>query len=87
MGYGQNLKDILDNKGMTVKELALKAKIAPTTLYSIIQRNTAIRFDTALRIHLHNVWLLCYTLTFANHRPLTPVFCHRYAKIQNRQRC
>ena len=50
MGYGQNLKDILDNKGMTVKELALKAKIAPTTLYSIIQRDTAIRFDTALRI-------------------------------------
>lgn len=50
MGYGQNLKDILDSKGMTVKELALKAKIAPTTLYSIIQRDTAIRFDTALRI-------------------------------------
>ena len=50
MGYGQNLKEILDRKGMTVKELALKAKIAPTTLYSIIQRDTAIRFDTALRI-------------------------------------
>ena len=50
MGYGQNLKDILDRKGMTVKELALRAKIAPTTLYSIIQRDTAIRFDTALRI-------------------------------------
>ena len=40
MGYGQNLKDILASKGMTVKELALKAKIAPTTLYSIIQRDT-----------------------------------------------
>lgn len=50
MGYGQNLKEILDRKGMTVKELALKAKIALTTLYSIIQRDTAIRFDTALRI-------------------------------------
>lgn len=48
-GYGQNLKDILDTKGITVKELALKAKIAPTTLYSII-RDTSIRFDTALRI-------------------------------------
>lgn len=34
MGYGQNLKDILDNKGMTVKELALKAKIAPTALFN-----------------------------------------------------
>ncbi len=50
MGYGKNLKDILDKKGMTVKELAMKAGIAPTTLYSIIQRDTAIRFDTALRI-------------------------------------
>lgn len=50
MGYGKNLKDILNNKGMTVKELARKTGIAPTTLYSIIQRDTAIRFDTALRI-------------------------------------
>lgn len=50
MGYGQNLKEILDRKGMTVKELARKAGIAPTTIYSIIQRDTAIRFDTALRI-------------------------------------
>ena len=50
MGYGQNLKEILDRKGMTVKELAKKAGIAPTTIYSIIQRDTAVRFDTALRI-------------------------------------
>ena len=50
MGYGKNLKDILDDKGMTVKELAKKAGIAPTTLYSIIQRDTAVRFDTALKI-------------------------------------
>ncbi len=50
MGYGKNLKDILVSKGMTVKELARKTGIAPTTLYSIIQRDAAIRFDTALRI-------------------------------------
>ena len=50
MGYGKNLKDILDGKGMTVKELARKTGIAPTTLYSIIQRDTVIRFDTVLRI-------------------------------------
>ena len=56
MGYGQNLKDILDEKGMTVKELAKKAGIAPTTLYSIIQRDTAVRFDTALKIsHILNI--------------------------------
>ena len=50
MGYGKNLKEILKRKHMTVKDLALKTGIAPTTLYSIIQRDTAIRFDTALRI-------------------------------------
>jgi len=56
MGYGQNLKNILDEKGMTVKELAKKVGIAPTTLYSIIQRDTAVRFDTALRIsHILNI--------------------------------
>ena len=56
MGYGQNLKNILDEKGMTVKELAKKVSIAPTTLYSIIQRDTAVRFDTALKIsHILNI--------------------------------
>ena len=41
MGYGKNLKDILDSKGMTVKELARKTGIALTTIYSIIQRDAA----------------------------------------------
>ena len=50
MGYGKNLKEILDRKDMTVKELARRAGIAPTTIYSIIQRDAAIRFDTALKI-------------------------------------
>lgn len=50
MGYGKNLKALLDEKGMTVKEVAIKAGVAPTTLYSIIQRDTAVRFDTALKI-------------------------------------
>ena len=31
MGYGKNLKNLLDEKGMTVKELARKTGIAPTT--------------------------------------------------------
>lgn len=41
---------------MTVKELAKKVGIAPTTLYSIIQRDTAVRFDTVLKIsHILNI--------------------------------
>lgn len=50
MGYGQNLKNFLDEKNMTVKGLARKVHIAPTTLYSIIQRDSPIRFDLALKI-------------------------------------
>lgn len=50
MGYGKNLKDALDAKNMSVKELARRAGISPTTLYSVIKRDTAVRFDHALRI-------------------------------------
>ena len=50
MGYGKNLKDALDAKNMSVKELARRAGISPTTLYSVIKRDSAVRFDHALRI-------------------------------------
>lgn len=50
MGYGQNLKNILDERNMSVAELARLTKVSATTLYSIIQRDSAVRFDTALRI-------------------------------------
>ncbi len=50
MGYGQNLKKILDEKNMSVAELSRISKISATTLYSIIQRDSAVRFDAALRI-------------------------------------
>ena len=50
MGYGKNLKKALDDKHMSVQKLAKLTGIAPTTLYSIIQRDTSVRFDHALRI-------------------------------------
>lgn len=50
MGYGKNLKAALDEKNMTVKELSRLSNISATTLYSIIQRDSAVRYDTALRI-------------------------------------
>ena len=50
MGYGKNLKEALDAKNMTVRELARLSNVSPTTLYSIIDRDTAVRFDWALRI-------------------------------------
>ena len=50
MGYGANLKKILDEKEMTIKELSRKTGIAPTTLYSIVQRDASVRFDSAIKI-------------------------------------
>lgn len=50
MGYGQKLKGILDERNMSVRQLAKTCSIAPTTLYSIVQRDADIRYDFALRI-------------------------------------
>ena len=50
MGYGKNLKNILDEKHMTVKALSRKAGISATTLYSVITRDSSVRYDHALRI-------------------------------------
>ena len=50
MGYGKNLKKALDEKKMTVRELSRLSNVSATTLYSIIDRDTAVRFDWALRI-------------------------------------
>ncbi len=50
MGDGKNLKKILDAQEKSVRWLSKETTISPTTLYSIIQKDTAIRFDFALRI-------------------------------------
>ena len=50
MGDGRRLKEILDERNMSVRSVAKQADISPTTLYTIVQNDTAIRFDFALRI-------------------------------------
>ncbi len=50
MGYGKKLKAILDKKKISIRQLAHESGIAPTTLYSIVQRDTDIRYDFALKI-------------------------------------
>lgn len=50
MGDGKRLKEILDKKAKSVRWLAKETTISPTTLYSIIQKDTDIRYDFALRI-------------------------------------
>lgn len=39
MGIGKKLSDLLSEKNMSVADLAKRIDIAPTTIYSIIQRN------------------------------------------------
>ena len=50
MGDGKNLKELLQKQGKTVKELSKATGIKTTTLYSIIQKDSNIRFDYGLRI-------------------------------------
>lgn len=50
MGDGKNLKELIDAKGTNVRQLAKASGLKPSTLYSIIQKDTNIRFDYALRI-------------------------------------
>ena len=50
MSYGARLKEILKEKNMSVKELSKKANINQSTLYTIIRRDTSIRYDHAIRI-------------------------------------
>ena len=51
MGDGKRLKEIIDSKPDTnVRKVAKAAGISPTTIYSIIQKDSNIRFDYALRL-------------------------------------
>ena len=49
MGDGKKLKEILDSKNTNVRQIAKATGISATTLYSIIQKDSSIRFDFALR--------------------------------------
>lgn len=50
MGNGRYLKELLDKNNMSALQLAKSCNIAPTTLYSMINRNSVIRYDFAVKI-------------------------------------
>ena len=50
MGDGKKLKSIIDERGITVTELARAVGMNQQTIYSIIKRDSKIRYDFALRI-------------------------------------
>lgn len=51
MGIGNKLDSLLSERGITVTELARKVGVAPTTIYSIIQRNNKkVDIDVLIKI-------------------------------------
>ena len=50
MGDGIRLKEIVEAKNTNISRLASATGISRTTLYSLIQRDSNIRFDYALRL-------------------------------------
>lgn len=51
MGIGNKLDNLLEERGMTVTELARRVDVAPTTIYSIIQRNNKkVDIDVLIKI-------------------------------------
>jgi transcriptional regulator with XRE-family HTH domain len=50
MGDGKRLKEILNEKGTNVRQIAKATGINGSTLYAIIQKDSNIRFDYALRL-------------------------------------
>lgn len=49
MGYGKRLKEVLEERGMSVMEFSRRTEVSSQTIYSIIKRDSSIRFDFALR--------------------------------------
>ena len=50
MGDGKNLKELIYKKGTNVRQLAKATGLKASTLYTIIQKDSHIRFDYGLRI-------------------------------------
>ena len=50
MGYGKNLQAAIGRSGMSVRQVAIRAGIRPTTLYSIIRRDSPVQFYYAIRL-------------------------------------
>lgn len=57
MGYGKNLENEIKIRNLTVKKVADKTGISPTTLYSAIQRDSPVSYSNAIKIYrvLHPV--------------------------------
>ncbi len=50
MGDGKKLKEMIDSRGTNVLQVAKKCGIGQSTLYSIINKDSVLRYDYALRL-------------------------------------
>ncbi len=50
MKDSERLEELMVKKGFTVRRLAKESGVPPTTLYSIMERDTEIRLDVGLRL-------------------------------------
>ena len=50
MGDGKKLKAVLQKHGVNIKQLSRMTGINPSTLYSIVQKDSVIRFDYGIKI-------------------------------------
>ena len=50
MKDSERLEELMVKKGFTVRRLAKESGVPPTTLYSIMERDTEIRLDVALTL-------------------------------------
>lgn len=54
MGIGDKLQDLILKRKTNVNELAIRAKVSPSTLYSIIKRNST-KADIDILIRIANI--------------------------------
>lgn len=71
MGIGNRLNDLLKQKNMTVTELSRKIGVAPTTIYSIIQRNNK-KMDIDVLLDIANLLDVNVEYFRDSEPPITP---------------
>ena len=83
MGYGKNLQDAIKNSGMSVRHVASLAGISPDTLYSIIRRDSSVRFDHARNLILYSdrtMHEICAESGFTNYENFVRRFKQRFGQ-------
>ena len=82
MGDGKKLKEILDKKNMSISRLAKETGMNRQTIYSIVKRDSYIRYDFALR--MANV--LEIDVNEICEKEILPLFSDNFNEVLNNNR-